>query len=457
MKWKAFRTVFLLLPAFAASFGDTLVVPNNQATAPGKLALSVGANASRFQEIVGGGQFTQPIVISGIRIRSAPGLGPVSFNYTSLKVTLSTTQAYPNTNNGHTLPSTTYANNVGPDATTVYNGPYSASSPGCGAPGPCPFDMVISFASPFSYDPSKGRLLMDAVESPTTGTPTGSLDGVVFPDSSSSTVAIVAGDPTQATGSLSLGGLVFGLDTGTQGGSMSLNGSFGFLINVGLSPQSTDTGTAILGVINYDGAGNVTGSYTFERGSTSTKAAQTVAGTFTGTYSSKPNGTGSVIIALDAGLTVTFAMLITDGGQSLQLVATNLIGGDISGSVVSGFARAAHSGSLNGSYGFQLNNSPIPAGTIGVAHFDGAGNVAVLFTSVDVGSDPSQPPVMSGTLTGTYSTNPDGSGTINFPAQSGLSGNSTYAFVITDGGSGALLLLTNGTGNNVASGTARLQ
>jgi hypothetical protein len=429
-------------------------VPNDQATAPGNLALSVGANASRLQEIVGGGQFTQPIVISGIRTRSAPGSGRVSFNYTSLKITLSTTQAYPNTNNGHTLPSTTYANNVGPDATTVYNGPYSASFPGCGAPGPCPFDLVISFATPFSYDPSKGRLLVDLTTSATT--PTGSLDGVAFPDSSSSTVAIVTGDPTQATGSLSLGGLVLGLDTGAQG-STSLTGSFGFLINSWLAPQTSDSGTAILGVMNFDGAGNVTGPFTFQRGSTSTKAAQTVGGTFTGTYSSNPDGTGNITVTLAGALTFTFGMVIADGGQGLQLVATNLIGGDISGSVGSGFARAGQSGSLKGSYGFQLNNSPLPAGTIGVANFDGAGNVAVSFTSVGVGIDPSQPPISRGTLTGIYSTNPDGSGTINFPAQSGQSGNSAFAFVITDGGSGLLLLQTDGTGSNVSFGTARLQ
>src|SRR5207245_1992466 len=110
-------------------------------------------------------------------------------------------------------------------------------------------------------------------------------------------------------GSLSLGGLVLGLDTGTQS-STFLSGSFGFLINVWLAPQSSDSGTAILGVMNFDGTGNVSGSYTFERGSTSTKAAQTVAGTFTGTNSSNPDGTGSVTIALDAGLTVRFAMLI---------------------------------------------------------------------------------------------------------------------------------------------------
>jgi hypothetical protein len=235
------------------------------------------------------------------------------------------------------------------------------------------------------------------------------------------------------------------------------SGSFGFLVNAWLAPQNSDSGTAFLGVMNFDGAGNVTGSLTFQRGSTSTKAAQTFAGTLTGTYSSNPDGTGSVTVTFGGVLTFTFAMVIADGGQSLQLVGTNLIGGDASGSVGDGFARAGQSGSLKGSYGFQLNNSPLPAGTIGVANFDGAGNVAVSFTSAGVGSDPSQPPVSRGTLTGTYSTNPDGSGTINFPAQSGRSGSSAFAFVITDGGSGLLLLQTDGTGSNVSFGTARLQ
>ena len=239
--------------------------------------------------------------------------------------------------------------------------------------------------------------------------------------------------------------------------SMLPSGTFGYLINVSLAPQNSDSGTAFLGVMTFDGSGNVAGSYTFQRGSTSAKAPQTATGTFTGTYSSNPDGTGSVTMTLGGVLTITFAMVITDGGQGLQLVATNLIGGDISGSVGSGFARAAYAGSPKGSYGFQLNNSPLPAGTIGVANFDGAGNVAVSFTSVGVGKDPSQPPVMTGTLTGTYSINPDGSGTINFPAQSGQSGNSAFAFAITDGGSGVLLLLTDGTGNNVSFGAARLQ
>jgi hypothetical protein len=215
MRLNGLRIAFLLVAACAAAFGDTLVVPSSQATAPGNVALPVGSKANRLQEVVGGGQFPGPIVITGIRVRSAPGTGPVSLNYASYKITLSTTQAYPNTNNSHTLPSVTYANNVGPDATVVYNAAISGSSPGCAAPGPCPFDLAVAFTTPFSYDPSKGRLLVDVVNSTATGTPNGKLDAVGFPDSTSSTVATVSGDPAQATGFLLVAGLVLGLDTST--------------------------------------------------------------------------------------------------------------------------------------------------------------------------------------------------------------------------------------------------
>jgi hypothetical protein len=215
MRLNGLRIAFLLVAACAVAFGDTLVVPNAQATAPGNVALPVGSKANRLQEVIGGGQFLGPIVITGIRVRSAPGAGPVSLNYASYKITLSTTQAYPNTNNSHTLPSVTYANNVGPDATVVYNAAISGSSPGCAVPGPCPFDLAVAFTTPFSYDPSKGRLLVDVVNSTAAGTPTGKLDAVGFPDSTSSTVASVSGDPAQATGFLLVAGIVLGLDTST--------------------------------------------------------------------------------------------------------------------------------------------------------------------------------------------------------------------------------------------------
>jgi hypothetical protein len=253
------RTAFLLLNACAAAFGQTLVVPNIQTTVAGNVALPIGAKTGRFQEVVGGGQFPGPVVITGIRFRGAAGAGPLSFNYPSYKITVSTTQAYPKAINGltSTLPSLTYANNVGPDATIVYNAALSGSSPGCAAPGPCPFDLAISFATPFSYDPSIGRLLVDMVWSAATGTPTGSLDGVMFPDKTTSTIAAVTGDPTQATGGLLVGGFVFGLDATTSYyfPQLAFGGGWQTTVTyVNYSPQSvscqttfyTDSGTALL-------------------------------------------------------------------------------------------------------------------------------------------------------------------------------------------------------------------
>src|ERR1700719_1223523 len=84
------------------------------------------------------------------------------------------------------------------------------------------------------------------------------------------------------------------------------SGSFGFLLNTWNAPQTNDSGTGVLGVMNFDGAGNVTGPLIFERGGTSTKAGGSVAATLTGTYSSNPDGTGSVTVTLAGVLTFTF-------------------------------------------------------------------------------------------------------------------------------------------------------
>jgi hypothetical protein len=224
MRLKGLRITFLSLAACTAAFADTIVVPSLQANVAGNFTIANGAAGGRFQQIIGTGQFPGSLVITGIRYRSATGTGPVSATLASYKVTLSTTQAFPNTTNGHTLPSTTYANNVGPDAITVYNAALSATSSGCSGGGPCPLDLAVPFATPFSYDPLKGRLLVDVVTSAATGTTAGSLDGVQFPDSSTSSVAIVSGDPTKPTGALFIGGYVLGIDT--NAGFISLIGHF---------------------------------------------------------------------------------------------------------------------------------------------------------------------------------------------------------------------------------------
>jgi uncharacterized protein (TIGR03437 family) len=251
--------------ACSTAFGGTWVVPN--INGPGNQPVAVGTKAKRLQMTVGGGQFQGALVITGIHLRAAPGTGPLSWSTPSFMVTVSTTQAYPNTNAAHTLPSTTYASNTGPDAKTVYNAALSASSPGCTGPGSCPFDIAIPFTAPFSFDPTKGRLLVDIVTTATTGTPTGSLDGVTFPDSTSSTIATVSGDPTQSTGGLTLNGLVLGLDTTTplisgvanaasnfnasmaQGGIFIVQGSGLGPANIAIAPaafQSTNlSGTSV--------------------------------------------------------------------------------------------------------------------------------------------------------------------------------------------------------------------
>ncbi len=238
--------------------------------------------------------------------------------------------------------------------------------------------------------------------------------------------------------------------------SIAPSGSFGYLINASYSDLANNNGFVVMGVMNLDGAGNATGSYTVELGSSTRNTSQPITGTFTGTYSSNSDGTGTLTTTADNGTVFTFNIVITDGGQAFQLVATSCSTCDVGGTtIISGVARAAYTGSLNGSYGFQFTNSPIPAASVGVVNFDGAGNVSMSVTFVGLSGTVGQPNIFTGSASGTYSTNPDGSGAITLTAANGNT--QTYVFVITDSGSGALLLQTNRAGDGVAFGTARRQ
>ena len=122
---------------------------------------------------------------------------------------------------------------------------------------------------------------------------------------------------------------------------------------------------------------------------------------------------------------------------------------------------AAQSAGLSGSYGFTLTQTwdggDLPGALMGVLSFDGAGTFTGSATNVQVVSNPtaSAPNSQSFPLAGTYTLNADGTGTITAPGNNGPP--TTIPFVVTDGGSGLILLATGGFGNHLLSGTARKQ
>lgn len=109
---------------------------------------------------------------------------------------------------------------------------------------------------------------------------------------------------------------------------------------------------------------------------------------------------------------------------------------------------------LKGNFSFGFGETSLdPAvpiqGGIGLFTFDGKGNVKGSSRYVTAGV------LQTGTFTGTYVVNPDGSGTIS------LSNNAQYAFVLNSvaGGlaKGLVFIQTNTTGNAAISGTAQKQ
>jgi len=85
--------------------------------------------------------------------QGSPGFSTVTIPNVTIK--LSTTQVQVG------QLSSTFANNVGPDETTVFQGGLVIEgSPGCNT-DPCPFPEPGLFQTPFNYDPTKGNLLAE--------------------------------------------------------------------------------------------------------------------------------------------------------------------------------------------------------------------------------------------------------------------------------------------------------
>jgi surface antigen len=232
----------------------------------------------------------------------------------------------------------------------------------------------------------------------------------------------------------------------------SLKGSYSFLTDLWTANTGTDQ-IAMVGVLTFNGAGKVTGSYT----SVSLEALQT--GTLGGTYTVSANGTGKLIFK--TGSTAQFAISLnsTSAGvaQGVQLLQINDNKNEtVSGTAVlqSTTAQTYTVASLKGNFGFQWNIwSADPSGfqgsIIGMCSFDGKGAFKSSGTTVVGGV------VKAQTETGTYTVNPDGSGSISFPGSEVAFALNSVAAGQAKGGQ--FIQNLNESGNYVITGIALMQ
>jgi len=117
-----------------------------------------GTGGSRVQNIYEAslfGNFGGARSITGLAFRATPGLAPFAGNtlrLTDVRIALSTSTR------AQTTLSSVFKDNIGPDAITVFSGPLilTTLSPG-------DFDEVVTFMTPFDYDPALGNLLVDVL------------------------------------------------------------------------------------------------------------------------------------------------------------------------------------------------------------------------------------------------------------------------------------------------------
>ena len=107
---------------------------------------------SQFASFTAGGEYITQIAF---RVHS-PGL-PFTASISDLQVNLSTTSKTPENL------STTFSDNVGADDTVVFPSAAVQFDTSLAGPpdGPQAFDLVVTLAAPFHYDPAQGNLLLD--------------------------------------------------------------------------------------------------------------------------------------------------------------------------------------------------------------------------------------------------------------------------------------------------------
>lgn len=238
----------------------------------------------------------------------------------------------------------------------------------------------------------------------------------------------------------------------------SLKGSYSFLVNKWTADVDTNE-LAVVGVMTFDGAGNVTALGTEIKGG----VIQT--GTLGGAYTVNSNGTGAINFTTGEN-PPRYAITLNSTAAKLAHGVQLLVIDDNDNEVISGTAllqstTAATYGetSLKGNFSFQFNKwtanvNSNQEGYIGILSFDGKGNVKGSFTDMNGGV------LQTWTVTGTYTVDSDGSGSASFTC--GHS-NCQIAFALNSVAAGQAkgfqFLVTEGesNGNGVMAGTALKQ
>ena len=107
--------------------------------------------------------------------------------------------------------------------------------------------------------------------------------------------------------------------TGFAQSGPSLNGSYAFLATAKQSDSFGDSGGAILSILNFDGAGNISGTAVLKARTGEPQDGDTGTGAVQGTYTSNSDGTGNVALDFtDFGFSAKLAMVVTNGGKTIQ-------------------------------------------------------------------------------------------------------------------------------------------
>jgi len=166
------RAARVAVTALVALLGSAaraqVVVPNAQTTVEGNFnnlhpfsCRSLTLNSERYQQVYRGTEIGTGNILE-IRFRG-DGTTDSSFGSTTFPgvvITLSSTTAAPD------ALSTTFANNVGSDVTTVFSGSLTLAS-AASMMVPRPFDITITLTTPFFFDAAAGKNLLLDVKIPT--------------------------------------------------------------------------------------------------------------------------------------------------------------------------------------------------------------------------------------------------------------------------------------------------